>query len=527
MPTLSIDNQQVTVEPGATILDAARAAGVDIPTLCHAPDCTPQNSCLVCVVRVDGKKRLMPACSTPAGDGMVVESESDTVRTARRCALELLLSDHAGDCIGPCQNACPANMDIPLMIRQIIAGDLRSAVETIKRDIPLPGVISRICPAPCQAGCRQKQVSQTIAIRLLVQFVADWDRTSGNIYVAPRKPPTGKRIAIIGSGVTGLTGAYYLQQAGHDCTVFDQYSEPGGRLRSQIPEKTLPRDVLDAEIEIVRRLGAAFNTNVRFGEQPDRVEIRRQFDAVLIVAGQLDWSKLGIELSQQGIIIDKATHQTNLPDVFAAGSAVRPVRLAVRKVADAKAAAVCIDQFVAGNRPVAPEQPFSTRIGRLLPDELQQFQAADGEPKGPDGSLTGEEAVAEAGRCLRCDCRAADYCALRKHAAAYGAKPGRYKGPRRRLVVHHRPYGVIFEPGRCIACGLCVRITQQAGEPLGVTFVGRGFDVRVGIPFDGGIDEGLGEVARECIDACPTGAISFADAASGPPEPPVHQNARL
>ena len=511
MPTLSIDNQQVTVESGATILDAASAIGVDIPTLCHSPDCAPQNSCLVCVVRVDGQKRFVPACSTPASDGMVIESESEAVRTARRCALELLLSDHAGDCIGPCQNACPANMDIPLMIRQIIAGDLRKAIETIKRDIPLPGVLSRICSAPCQAGCRQKQVSQTIAIRLLIQFVADWDRASDSPCVPPRKPLTDKRIAIVGSGVTGLTAAYYLQQTGHDCTLFDQRPEPGGRLRTDFDEQALPRDVLDFEIDTIRRLGASFNMNAQLGEHVSLAELRSQFDAVLIATGQLDCGKLDIEASAQGIAIDKATHQTNLPDVFAAGSAVRPIRLAVRKVADAKATAACIDQFVSGNRPVAPKEPFSTRIGRLLPDEVEQYKTPVRESECPNHGLTPDQAQTEAGRCLRCDCRAADYCSLRKHAAAYDADPSRYKGVRRHLEIHHRPCGVIFEPGRCIACGLCVRITQQAGERMGVTFVGRGFDVRVGIPFDGSIDEGLGEVAQECIDACPTGAISFAD----------------
>ena len=523
MPTLTIDNRQVTVEPGATILDAATALGIEIPALCHYQGCTPQNSCLVCVVKVDGRRRLVPACSTPADEGLSVESESETVRAARRTAIELLLSDHAGDCIAPCQRVCPAHMDVPRMMRQIVAGDLDGALVTVKRDIPLPAVLGRICSAPCEAGCRHAAAGGALAVCLLKRFVADRDLASAEPYLPPRRPPTGKRVAIIGTGATGLTAAYYLRQAGHDCALFDQRDQPGGRLRYDVSAEDLPRAVLDGEIDVIRRLGATFHLNRRLGEHMTLAELGGQYDAVLLAVGQVEPDAaldLGVDASAGGITIDQATYQTTVPNVFAAGSAVRPTRLAVRNVADGKAAAACIEQFLSGELPVAPARPFTVRRGRLEGDELSDFIAAAGKEgaariapaAGLKRGFTLEEAVAEAARCLQCHCRCSGDCRLRRYAAAYGADPNRYKGTPRRFASQRRPSAAIFEPGKCIACGLCVQITARAGEPLGLTFVGRGFDVHIGVPFDGSIAAGLGRVAAQCIAACPTGALSFADA---------------
>ena len=522
MPTLTIDNKQITVEQGTTILAAATALGIEIPTLCHYQGCTPQNSCLVCVVKVNGQRRLAPSCSAVAVEGMTVESDSATVRAARRTALELLLSDHAGDCVAPCQRVCPAHMDVPLMMRQIIAGDLDGALVTVKRDIPLPAVLGRICSAPCEAGCRHAAAGGALAVCLLKRFVADRDLAAAEPYVPPRRPATGKRVAIVGTGATGLTAAYYLQQLGHDCTLFDEHDQPGGRLRYDVSEEELPRDVLDGEIDVIRRLGVTFELSRRLGEHVALAELGRDYDAVLLAVGQVEPDaalKLGVATSAKGIAIDEATYQTSVAGVFAAGSAVRRTRLAVRNVADGKAAAACVEQYLAGALPAAPGRPFTVKMGRLEGAELARFIAAAGTAgadrtapaDGLKRGFTLEEAVNESARCLQCHCRCSGDCRLRRYAAAYGADPARYKGTPRLLSSERRLADVLFEPGKCIACGLCVQITERAGEPLGVAFVGRGFDVRIAVPFDHDIAAGLGRAAAECIAACPTGALTFAD----------------
>ena len=167
MPKLFIDNREVEVNDGATILDAAGKLGIEIPTICFKKGYQPSTSCMVCVVKVEGLDSFVPACGTVVAEGMRVESSSEQVYQARKAALELLLSDHLGDCLGPCQVICPAGMNIPLMIRQIAAGNLSGAIKTVKKDIALPAVLGRICPRPCEKGCRRGVYDKAVSICLL------------------------------------------------------------------------------------------------------------------------------------------------------------------------------------------------------------------------------------------------------------------------------------------------------------------------------------------------------------------------
>ena len=136
------------------------------------------------------------------------------------------------------------------------------------------------------------------------------------------------------------------------------------------------------------------------------------------------------------------------------------------------------------------------------------------EPFGAATALSDDEARLESQRCLRCDCRKPDACLLRQYAHAYGAKQTRYKSDRRPFAQAAQHPDVIYEPGKCIDCGICIATASRAGEPLGLTFVGRGFDVRVAVPFDATLAEGLRVAAAECVAACPTGALAFKDGAA-------------
>jgi ferredoxin len=517
MPKLTIDNQAVEVPDGATVLDAARKLGIDIPALCCREGCEANTSCMACVVKVDGRRGLVPSCAMRAADGMRVHSETDEIRQVRRAALELLLSDHLGDCLAPCHSVCPARMDIPRMIRQIAAGRLPEAIATIKADIALPAVLGRICPAPCEKGCRRGAHDAPVSICLLKRYAADADLASDEPYLPARRPASGKRVAVVGAGPTGLAAAYYLCQFGHGCVLFDDRPAPGGMLRYGVDEARLPRSVLDAEIDLVRKLGAELRAETRVGEHVSMADLRREFDAVFVAAGRVDEQQaaaLGLHWDGKTVRIDRRTYQAGADGVFAA-CGPRQQKMAVRAVADGHGAAQSIDQHLAGQPVTGPARPFTVHVGRLQEGEIERFlPEADGrgrvEPAEAGAGLSPDEAAAEARRCLHCDCRRTADCKLRKYAEAYGASPSTYKGAARRLFEQHRQHAeVLFEPGKCIDCGLCIQIAARAGERLGLAFVGRGFRVRVAVPFKRSLAEGLERAAAECVAACPTGALAF------------------
>ncbi|MCK4291738.1 MAG: FAD-dependent oxidoreductase [Planctomycetes bacterium] len=519
MPRLTIDNREVEVADNATILDAAGKLGIEIPAMCFLKGHKPSTSCMVCAVKVEGQSALVPACGTIAGDGMRVRTNSDQVREARKAALELLLSDHLGDCMGPCQTTCPARMNIPLMIRQIAAGKLRDAIATVKKDIALPAVLGRICPKPCERSCRRAAFDDAVSICLLKRYVADVDLESALPYSPQCKPKRGKRVAIVGAGPAGLAAAYYLQQNGFDCTLFDDHEEPGGMLRYAVPADELPREVLDKEIALIIKLGVEFRGQTTIGAALSMADLRKDFDAVFLAVGGLkpgDAEAMGLETGQKGIAVDAGTYQTNLPGVFAGGDAVRRRKLTVRAVADGKEAAASIGQYLSGQPVTGPARPFNTRIGRLKDGEIEVFLANAGHshrvtPTAQDGGFSDEQARDEAARCLHCDCRKPQSCKLRRYAKEYDARATRYQGPRRLFAQQLQHPELIYESGKCIDCGLCIQIAAEAGEKLGLTFIGRGFDVRVAVPFDRSIAEGLQNAASRCVEACPTGALAFKD----------------
>ncbi|MHC5213027.1 MAG: 2Fe-2S iron-sulfur cluster-binding protein [Planctomycetota bacterium] len=511
MIKLTIDNKEVQTSEGSTILEAAQSVGIHIPTLCYAKTLNPSSSCMVCVVRIEGIKSLVPACGSKAADKMVVKTNSDEIHAARKAAIELLLSDHVGDCLGPCTVGCPAKMNIPLMIRQIAAGDFQAAIQTVKKDIPLPAILGRICPAPCEKVCRRKQADDAVSICLLKRFVADMDLASGKLFTTQCQPDTDKKVAIVGAGPAGLSAAYYLKQAGIDCSIYDSHEKPGGTLRYGDSDRNiLPLEVIEKEIRTILALGIDFQGKIRVGKDISTDELKGRYDAILLATGKSEGDK---------IQVDRSDYATPEKAIFAAGDCIGSRNLCIRAVADGKEAALSIQSFLLGGMDTS-RPAYNHRLGKLEPDEMavlmkQTAKTARVESQTSEKGLTAEQAQQEATRCLHCDCRKADSCQLREMANELNARQRTWQGEKKlfRQIIEHEQ--ILFEPGKCIQCGLCIQMAQTEGEPVGLSFQGRGFDEEIAVPLNKSFACGLTKAAKKCVETCPTGALAIKEQCTG------------
>ncbi len=281
-----VDGKPVAVPRGCTVLEAAQLAGIRIPVLCHMVGFKPLTSCFLCVVRIRGRRGFLPACAARVEEGMEVESSSDAVHAARRTALELLLSDHVGECEAPCILACPARLDIPAMLASVQRGSVGDASRTAWAAFPLVGVLGRICPRYCERACRRRSVDAAVAIRDVEQWVGGESESDAD----DPAPDSGRRVAVVGAGPAGLTAAWFLRRAGHACTVFEAETAPGGLLRFALPRFRLPRSVLDADVVRLERIGVEFCFGRRIETVEHVSELRSRHDAVVLALGAVPGS---------------------------------------------------------------------------------------------------------------------------------------------------------------------------------------------------------------------------------------------
>ena len=292
----TLNGEKVEAEAGATILEAAQQNSVEIPTLCHDPRLKPTAACRLCLVEVEGARGTMPACTTPVVGNMVVRTTTDDLVKSRRMALELLLSDHYGDCVAPCKLACPAGIDIQGYIGLIASGQYREALKLIKESNPLPLVCGRVCPRFCETKCRRNLVDGPVAINALKRFTADYDLNNGDQYTPEVKPATGHRVAIIGGGPAGLSAAYYLALEGHEITIFESNPQLGGMLRYGIPEYRLPKAILDKEIDAITNLCHQIRCNVSLGKDFSIESLKDEgYEAIFLALGAQASQKIKVE----------------------------------------------------------------------------------------------------------------------------------------------------------------------------------------------------------------------------------------
>ena len=193
------------------------------------------------------------------------------------------------ECTTPCQRACPAGIDIREYIRQISLGDYHRAVQVIKERNPFPAIIGRICPRPCETECRRQLVDEPVAINCLKRFAADFEKQGGKRVLPYAAPATGRRVAVIGGGVEGLSTAFFAARLGHAPTVFEATAKLGGILRSAIARERLPEEILDWDIQGILDMGVHAETGKALGRDftLDRL-LQDGYQAVFLATGGWD-----------------------------------------------------------------------------------------------------------------------------------------------------------------------------------------------------------------------------------------------
>lgn len=286
--TVKINDIEVQIEAGSTILDAARKAGFDIPTFCHSENLVPFTSCFMCAVKVEGGRgNLVPSCSTKIRDGMAVTVESEEIDATRKMCLNLLLSDHCGDCLPPCEDACPASIDIKGFMGLVAEGKELEAAKLIREKAPIGGVLGRICPRPCEDACRRNRVEEAMSICYMKRYISDYEykELDGKRDLLPVGAPTGKKVAVIGAGPAGMSAAYFLRLKGHEVTVFEAHKKSGGMLRYGIPYYRLPDDVLNDQFGTIESLGVEVKYGIEVGKDIALKELEIGYDSLLIAVG--------------------------------------------------------------------------------------------------------------------------------------------------------------------------------------------------------------------------------------------------
>ena len=215
---------------------------------------------------------------------------------ARRC--------YAGVCemlyLSPCENSCPLNMRIPAFMQLLKEDRLEDAAEMVWLDNPLPASTGRICQHPCESQCRRGDEDAPVNMREVHRYIADSVFSSEMINVVRERlmrdklPATGRRIAVVGAGPSGLSAAFYLAMMGHDVTVFEEHDEAGGMLRYSLPDYRLPKDILQQEIGVLEDLGIRFQFKQQLGSGLSLDSLEKEYDTVFLAMGTWNETRAGV-----------------------------------------------------------------------------------------------------------------------------------------------------------------------------------------------------------------------------------------
>lgn len=244
------------------------------------------------MVELDDGSLVHPGI-TLCTEGMKIYTKSENLGNFRKYRLKELLEDHQADCTAPCSRTCPADVDIQAYLKQVSVGNYKAAYEIILDRNPLPAICGRICPHPCEAACRRNLVDSAVAINPVKRFVADLIEQEEPTFSEVER--TGKRLAIIGGGPSGLSAAFFAARKGHEVTLFEKQEKAGGMMRYGIPSYRLPENILDREIHRIEKAGVTIKTGKSLGRHFRLEDLQKDFDAVYLSVGSWEASSMRVE----------------------------------------------------------------------------------------------------------------------------------------------------------------------------------------------------------------------------------------
>ncbi|MBI9110219.1 FAD-dependent oxidoreductase [Maridesulfovibrio ferrireducens] len=303
--------------------------------------------------------------------------------------MDLLHLNKIDDCLAPCMQKCPAQIDVRTYINQMKLGDMRGALLTMKERNPLPLAVGRLCPAPCETICRRNIADDGVAIHTLHRFVADWEMNSGSRLKLDCNPATGHKVAIIGGGPAGLSCAYFLRRIGHEPVIFEKREQIGGMMKGIIPEYRLPAKVVDWEVQSILDLGVDVHTGVEFGKDITIKSLEEEgYEAIFIATGAWKVPDLKVENSDVEGVVDAVTFLEQIGKsitdlkgrkivvVGDTNTAMDVVRSAARLGCDVTSLIDCIQRKMSANKnevkraaELGSDLRFLTRPTRILAED--------------------------------------------------------------------------------------------------------------------------------------------------------------
>jgi glutamate synthase (NADPH/NADH) small chain len=359
-----------------------------------------------------------------------------------------------------CAAACPVHVDARGLAAEVAKGNFVAAAKILKKTIPFPGIVSRICDQPCRAVCRRGEAGEPVSIRALEKSCLDWAaEAQEKISVLPKKAP---RAAVVGGGLSGLTAAFDLAKKGYTAVVYERENRLGGSLW-RFSEEELPRQVIAADLEVLEKLGVDLRLGTTIGKDIPLDGLVEGYDAVYLALGEKPQDTFGLDLDEHGwVLVDPVTFSTSRDGVFAGGGMRRDPqgRSPIRSIADGRRVAISIDRYlqkVSLTAARSGEGPLSTRLYTSI-EGVEPLPAVSMGDAGR--GYAREEAMREAGRCIQCQClECVKVCEYLNSFGGYPKKYVRQVYNNLSIVMGHRHANKLINS--CSLCGLCREVCPE------------------------------------------------------------------